>query len=222
MSTTASASPTLARSSSASRRQPSYGSSGDRPHRSQSTRVPTSSYTHSRQSSASQRPGELSNVARRDFEDPNLPRQSSSKRSTSEDRYGQAQATPSSSGRGEPTRRSSRHEGQSAQPSQAPMDPATRSMAAATGAQPRRRTHVTGVTGTWQLQKTIGAGSMGKVKLARNQDTGETVSYPNQNSTILLVVPVDLTGLTLTVELLGRGQDCSPSLHRRPPHASRT
>ncbi|KAB8338986.1 hypothetical protein FH972_021925 [Carpinus fangiana] len=39
--------------------------------------------------------------------------------------------------------------------------------------QPRRRTTVEAQTGVWSLGKTIGAGSMGKVKLARNQDTGE-------------------------------------------------
>lgn len=173
MSTTASASPTLARSSSASRRQPSYSGSSDRPHRSQSTRIPSSSHAHSRTTSSSQRQGDLNSVARRDFEDPNLPRQSSSRRSNSQDGYGQAAPPPA---RTESARKSSRHDAPAAsQPSSAQMDAATRSMAAATGAQPRRRTHVTGVTGTWQLQKTIGAGSMGKVKLARNQDTGETV-----------------------------------------------
>lgn len=47
-----------------------------------------------------------------------------------------------------------------------------------TSAQPvqRRRTEVKAQTGTWSLQKTIGQGSMGKVKLAKNQETGEVVS----------------------------------------------
>ena len=40
----------------------------------------------------------------------------------------------------------------------------------------RKRTNITAQTGTWSLGKTIGAGSMGKVKLAKNQETGETVS----------------------------------------------
>jgi hypothetical protein len=40
---------------------------------------------------------------------------------------------------------------------------------------PRKRTYVTCSTGTWMLGKTIGQGSMGKVKLAKNQDTGEQV-----------------------------------------------
>lgn len=37
----------------------------------------------------------------------------------------------------------------------------------------RRRTSITAQTGTWSLGKTIGQGSMGKVKLARNIETGE-------------------------------------------------
>jgi hypothetical protein len=39
----------------------------------------------------------------------------------------------------------------------------------------RKRAYITCSTGSWQLGKTIGAGSMGKVKLARNQETGEQV-----------------------------------------------
>lgn len=39
----------------------------------------------------------------------------------------------------------------------------------------RRRTTIDTTTGHWELGKTIGAGSMGKVKLARNKETGEQV-----------------------------------------------
>lgn len=39
----------------------------------------------------------------------------------------------------------------------------------------RRRTTISAQTGQWALGKTIGAGSMGKVKLARNLETGEQV-----------------------------------------------
>ena len=49
--------------------------------------------------------------------------------------------------------------------------------------QGRRRTTITAATGTWVLGKTIGAGSMGKVKLAKNTETGEQVRlmafFPN-------------------------------------------
>ena len=40
----------------------------------------------------------------------------------------------------------------------------------------RRRTEIEAATGVWELGKTIGAGSMGKVKLARNKQTGEQVA----------------------------------------------
>jgi hypothetical protein len=40
----------------------------------------------------------------------------------------------------------------------------------------KRRTTITAPsTGTWALGKTIGAGSMGKVKLAKHAETGEQV-----------------------------------------------
>jgi|TARA_R110002003_G_scaffold198_23_gene15581 hypothetical protein len=40
----------------------------------------------------------------------------------------------------------------------------------------KRRTTITAPsTGTWALGKTIGAGSMGKVKLAKHSETGEQV-----------------------------------------------
>ena len=40
----------------------------------------------------------------------------------------------------------------------------------------KRRTTITApATGTWALGKTIGAGSMGKVKLAKNTETGDQV-----------------------------------------------
>ncbi|ODH48364.1 CAMK/CAMKL/KIN1 protein kinase [Paracoccidioides brasiliensis] len=42
--------------------------------------------------------------------------------------------------------------------------------------QPKRRTTITTVSGQWALGKTIGAGSMGKVKLAKNLETGEQVA----------------------------------------------
>ena len=47
--------------------------------------------------------------------------------------------------------------------------------------QPRRRTTITTPTGQWALGKTIGAGSMGKVKLAKNTETGEQVNNIPRN-----------------------------------------
>lgn len=46
----------------------------------------------------------------------------------------------------------------------------------AASTQPKRRTTITTPSGQWALGKTIGAGSMGKVKLAKNMETGEQVS----------------------------------------------
>jgi hypothetical protein len=46
----------------------------------------------------------------------------------------------------------------------------------ASAGQPKRRTMITTPTGQWALGKTIGAGSMGKVKIAKNVETGEQVS----------------------------------------------
>lgn len=46
----------------------------------------------------------------------------------------------------------------------------------AASAPPKRRTMITTPSGQWALGKTIGAGSMGKVKLAKNMETGEQVS----------------------------------------------
>ncbi|KAJ5491203.1 Protein kinase kin1 [Penicillium diatomitis] len=56
----------------------------------------------------------------------------------------------------------------------APVDSAPAS-ASAPG-QPKRRTTISTPTGNWALGKTIGAGSMGKVKLAKNIETGEQVA----------------------------------------------
>ena len=41
----------------------------------------------------------------------------------------------------------------------------------------RKRTEIDAQTGKWSLGKTIGAGSMGKVKLAKNLETGEQVRF---------------------------------------------
>ncbi len=43
------------------------------------------------------------------------------------------------------------------------------------GGSSKRRTTISAQTGQWALGKTIGAGSMGKVKLAKNLETGEQV-----------------------------------------------
>lgn len=55
--------------------------------------------------------------------------------------------------------------------SSAPVDESGRSMAPAK----QRKTTIQGISGTWILGKTIGAGSMGKVKIARKVDSAEQV-----------------------------------------------
>lgn len=44
------------------------------------------------------------------------------------------------------------------------------------------------VTGHWDMGKTIGAGSMGKVKLAKNRDTHETVGIAKAPFTDLMLI----------------------------------
>jgi serine/threonine protein kinase KIN1/2 len=207
-----SASPSIARSSShTSRRHPTYAPpSADIPHRAQSTTTRPSSSTAGHRSTSSRSHSydrhppsnqAAANVARRDYENPNVARPPSSRRSTS--REGQYQEPSTQAYRSEPTRathRSGSRHGQShshsrhttemsgaatavanggstpVQPSNATTAPSERP--APTSGQPRRRTTITAQTGQWALGKTIGAGSMGKVKLAKNLETGEQVIPP--------------------------------------------
>lgn len=45
--------------------------------------------------------------------------------------------------------------------------------------QSKSRTTIPTQSGKWILGKTIGAGSMGKVKLARKEESGEQVGHPS-------------------------------------------
>jgi serine/threonine protein kinase KIN1/2 len=138
----------------------------------------------------------LANVARRDHETTNLTRRPSSRRnSTTRDAHtegGQQYHTETSRGhhRDHSSARSTRNSadmsaggqtvitnGSSTHNSGAPSTVHTdKSVAPAHPPMGRRRTSISTVTGTWSLGKTIGQGSMGKVKLARNSETGEQVS----------------------------------------------
>jgi hypothetical protein len=179
-----------------SNQHPPSSDNGQRPHRSQSTAVrtgapPNSPHRSQSQSQAqSHRPGSsqqqqpLANVARRDFEQSNLAQAPSARRSGSRDR---APPNPNpqypvrtDSMRANHHRTSSRTE---RYPSiDAAAQPPTNGVAAdpshSRTVQPsagRRRTTIETPTGRWGLGKTIGAGSMGKVKLAKNLETGEQV-----------------------------------------------
>jgi len=183
--------PTVVRSHSTSSR-PSRAPS-DLPHRTRSVAVrpsttsqpPQTHSSHSKTPSHDRRPpsnhAPLESVARRDFEASNVARMPS-RREASSDR---SQERPSTA-RTETTRRHQRNPSSGGrQRDSVDMTPnstaqetsqhATGSNAPAAAAAPRRRTTITTPTGQWALGKTIGAGSMGKVKLAKNTETGEQV-----------------------------------------------
>jgi serine/threonine protein kinase KIN1/2 len=129
----------------------------------------------------------LVNVARRDFEDPNLPRPQSSRRSSRDGRRNDG-AVDSRHGRTS-SRPNSRRNSQDFSAASA-SENGTPALAPTTSNNPppyagqtapyqttgRRRTSITCSTGTWGLGKTIGQGSMGKVKLAKNLESGETAA----------------------------------------------
>lgn len=198
MATASATTPAIVRSS--SRRQPSYPAapSDDRPRRapSNASKPPTTagglprSNSQTRPSSSQQTA--LANVARRDQETTNVARpQSSSHRSSSRD-GSYATSTPKrtdstrenrySTSKPSHSRNNSRMSAADAAIAATPSlqtptaarfhpDTAPHGNSGAT----KRRTTVTAQTGEWTLGKTIGAGSMGKVKLAKNLETGEQV-----------------------------------------------
>ena len=208
MSTTASSqSPSIVRSQSTSKQQPTYPPPDpNSPSRTRSAAArPTSanqrtpSGTGMYRADRTQGPpsaamqGALANVARRDVEDASLPQSPPSRRSTSKDRYHEARPqtyrTESSGSQGHRT--SSRHGSRRPSTDLAPVQTvATNGTGAEQAASERptsssqqatrRRTTITTQTGTWLLGKTIGQGSMGKVKLGKNLETGEQVSREQQ------------------------------------------
>ncbi|KAJ5578038.1 uncharacterized protein N7459_007002 [Penicillium hispanicum] len=193
----ASTSPTVVRSHSTSSR-PSRTAASDLPHRTRSVAVRSSNssqpppqphYSHSKTPSYDRRPpsnhAALDSVARRDFEASNAARMPSRREPSSE----RSRERPSTA-RTESNRRHQRNPSSQGHPRES-IDAVgtvaadrTADSAHATGthgstiasAQPRRRTTITTPTGQWALGKTIGAGSMGKVKLAKHLETGEQVA----------------------------------------------
>ncbi|KAJ5082287.1 hypothetical protein N7532_011330 [Penicillium argentinense] len=191
---------TVVRSHSTSSR-PSRAAQSELPHRTRSVAVRSSNdsqpphqahYSHSKTPSHDRRPpsntAQLESIARRDFETSNVARMPSRRDHSSE----RSQERPSTATRTEPTRRHSRNHSTHAHKRES-MDTARtaapdrsvessshatapQSTSTSSGAQPRRRTTITTPTGQWALGKTIGAGSMGKVKLAKNMETGEQVA----------------------------------------------
>lgn len=176
MSAAAPSSPAVVRSQSSARRPQQASSPSDRPHRSQSTTTrPTShSVPHSHPRAPPQQPN-LANVGRRDYEQSNLANGPAVRRSESRDR---AAPTPT---RTESARRvHQRYASDASTASAMPINGVATdaSRPGAQPAQPRRRTSISAPsTGQWILGKTIGAGSMGKVKLAKQAESGESVCY---------------------------------------------
>ena len=197
----AAASPSVARSSSTSRRPQPFNTTPEKPHRTQSAshratgapaaspqRATSQSHTHGRTPSSHQ--GNLTSVARKDYEQTDVAQPpATSRRSMSRDRSTAVPHPPrTDSMRGSSRQRTSsatRHQryGSDAQGSiggGAAESGSGRPPPGSSGSQQRRRTAINAQTGQWTLGKTIGAGSMGKVKLARNQETGEQVPENNK------------------------------------------
>lgn len=205
MSAASTASPPLVRSSSRRQPQTYSTPAGDRPHRASSTtskptttptgllRSHSQSQTQARPTSSSQQLA-LAGVARRDYETTSVARpQSSSRRSSSRDRS-HVVPPPKRTDSTRDSRHTGSRPGHSRNSSHMPSTAAAAATAAngvtaptaagktqpdatphAGGAPSKRRTTVTAQTGQWTLGKTIGAGSMGKVKLAKNIENGEQV-----------------------------------------------
>jgi hypothetical protein len=167
-------SPAVVRSHSSSRRPQSANNSQDRPHRSQSTTARPSNHSQQPHPRPAPQQPNLANVARRDFEQSNLAN-SSPRRSESKDRAAPPPSRPDSSRRGH-----NRYASDASTASAMPTNGVTTDNAR-TGpqpGQPKRRTTINAPhTGLWALGKTIGAGSMGKVKLAKHAESGEQVRW---------------------------------------------
>ena len=202
MSAASTATPTVVRSS--SRRQSSYTAGlPERPHRTPSTtsRPPTTaaspplarseSQTHStaRPLSASQQAA-LSNVARRDHETTNVARPPSSRRNSSRDGASYVPQPPKRTESIRESRRTSTRPSSHARedahgaavldaapPVQTPAGAKQSEVAMQGTVGAKKRTTIDAQTGKWALGKTIGQGSMGKVKLAKNVETGEQVRH---------------------------------------------
>jgi hypothetical protein len=206
---------------------PVADSGGARPHRTQSTsaRHATQPSQGGRSHAQSYRPSgdpqALANVARRDGEQSNLAQSSSQPRSASRDggssshhpvRSDSVRTGTQSGSRSDRARYTSADA--TSQPpgtNGMPPDHASGRLPGTTSSS-RKRAYITCSTGSWQLGKTIGAGSMGKVKLARNQETGEQVG---PYATMLC------PNLPLT-SVAGCCQNRPTPVYRRTSHACRT
>ncbi|KAI9734899.1 MAG: serine/threonine-protein kinase KIN2 [Cirrosporium novae-zelandiae] len=182
MSMASSAQPAVVRSHS-NRRQNSYAPEG--PQRSRSTTTRTSAPSTARRASYDRPPpaqqATLAKIAQRDYETANVARPRSSRRSSSQDRNNynppqtHSQYNPAMSGTTAVQHSDTSNGGPVPVHPAAPAPAGDRS-AHNNGMVGRRRTTIDSPSGHWALGKTIGAGSMGKVKLAKSLETGEQVA----------------------------------------------
>lgn len=191
------AGPAVVRST--SRRQGSYNSSASERHQRTPSASLRSSTTPNEAASTEYQQQSLAGVGRRDYETTNVARPSHGRRSSSRD-----PAYSATSPR-EDSRRTAHHRDEPRSVSKYSSDNPRTPSSTAYGSQPtssrsrtdhpvsdqamqvKKRTTITAQTGTWSLGKTIGAGSMGKVKLAKNMETGETVSVYSDVQIIQLI-----------------------------------
>lgn len=192
---------------------------------------PHRSSSQSRRAPSNQAP--LQNVARRDFEQSNLAQGGSSRRSMSRDRANPDPNRQQYPVRTDSMRANTHHRQSSRGERYASIDAAAQQQAPTNGvavdinhARPsqeaahsnahssssrpgqsstggRRRTTIDTSTGRWGLGKTIGAGSMGKVKLAKNLETGEQVC----NDEMAMALHILTSGP-------GRNQNCPAPIYR--------
>jgi len=164
MAATASAAPVAVRTPASPRRQPDIRS--DQPQRTQSMAIRTTSQPRSTSSQPSRQAS--GNAGRRDQEQPSVYTASTQISSDNKASMDAARAAMQA-----PRTTTARQQLESRTPTNGTGPPPDSTRTNAQGQ--RRRTTVTAQTGTWALQKTIGQGSMGKVKLATNQETKEQV-----------------------------------------------
>jgi hypothetical protein len=139
-------------------------------------RSPSLPASHARGPSMSQQ-ANLAGVARRDYEQTNIAQSQSTRRSASRDGHNaSSMATRAESSRG--AHRTDSRQGQSQYSSDVPRGASSGYSNQQHAASSRKsRGSLTTKLGTWTIGKTIGAGSMGKVKLATNVQTHQQVGW---------------------------------------------
>lgn len=198
---TSAATPTVVRSSST--RVPTGNTDLPSRHRSSvqrptsSSHRPSSSRSHTHDPPPISNQAALANVSRRDHETVNVTRPPSSKRSSSRDgasdggqqyhpeparNHHRDRSRPGSTRNSADMSRVTTTVVSTGGSTQVPASSVAsdRPTSSAHPAMGRRRTSISTSTGIWSLGKTIGQGSMGKVKLAKNTETGEQVCQPHQ------------------------------------------